>query len=113
MRFLLGDNQMSASNIKFYSEGNERIAKVQQLTQLHPCWMHPCQLLFLALECNPTPMFYVLQGYETTGLSCTLDRLLLAENCFLALTNAYFRFAQQSGRSVDHPMALCRPGFCC
>ena len=41
----------------------------KQLTRLHPYPMHPCQLLFLALECNPTPVNQVLQGGEMVSLN--------------------------------------------
>ena len=35
-----------------------------QLTRLHPCQMHPCQLLFLVLRSNPTPKNQVLLKHE-------------------------------------------------
>jgi hypothetical protein len=47
-----------------YLDGNERFAVEQQLTRLHPCPMHPCQLLLLALHSDPTRKFDVLLGHE-------------------------------------------------
>jgi len=35
----------------------------QPLARLHPCQMHPCQLLFLALHSNTTPKIMVLLGH--------------------------------------------------
>ena len=53
LRFLIG-----------YLDGDERFAVEQQLTRLHPCPMHPCQLLLLALHSDLTRKFDVVLGHE-------------------------------------------------
>ena len=40
----------------------------KQLTRLHPNLMHPCQLLFLALQINFTPQNQVLLEHERQHL---------------------------------------------
>jgi hypothetical protein len=51
------------------SEINERITEGQQLTRLHRCSMHPCQLILLVLYCHHTPKFQALLGHELSVIS--------------------------------------------
>jgi len=44
----------------------------RQLTRLHPCPMHPCPLLLLALHFNPTPIIMALLGHEILPLNYAL-----------------------------------------
>jgi hypothetical protein len=39
------------------------------LTRLHPCPMHPCQLLLLALHSDTTRIIMVLLGHEILALN--------------------------------------------
>ena len=50
-----------------------RLRSWHQLTRLHPRPVHPCQLLVLALEGNPTPVNQVPQGGEMVSFNTILD----------------------------------------
>jgi hypothetical protein len=45
----------------------------QQLTRLHPCPKHPCQLLFLTLYTHPTRKFNVLLGHDLSTVNDPLE----------------------------------------
>ena len=58
------------------TERNEKIVERQQSTRLHPCPMHPCQLLLLVQHFDITPKFKVLLGHEIPALNDVSEWLL-------------------------------------
>ena len=58
---------LAGSLLPVFTDGNEE-ALAQQQTRLHLHLMHPCQLLFLVQEINPTRINQALLGHEMVGL---------------------------------------------